>query len=337
VTDTYRAAFYRNVLDPKEAIPIRIQSGDDVGGIDFTMSPRVLAAIHGRIMDTSAGTFPIAADVTVQSWSPDGKLNSYSARSYYNADKGTFDIPDLSPGPYTIAVARTGSPASRGSTSVTLGNTDLNGVLVQISPPFSISGHVTFDNPATANAIFELRPVAGIADRITGTASRDGVLKIDNVPSGDYWLVCTSPTHFIQTAQYGTEDVLNHPLHFAGTETATLNIALSSKGAEVRGVARSENGPSVGSTAVLVPNRLRERADLYKTTTTDQNGGFTITNVPPGDYTVFVWETIEQYTWFDPDLLARLEALPGLGKSIHISESSLESIDLRTIAAGDHR
>jgi hypothetical protein len=59
--------------------------------------------------------------------------------------------------------------------------------------------------------------------------------------------------------------------------------------------------------------------------------------VPPGDYTVFVWEAIEQYTWFDQDLLARLEALPWLGKSIHISEASPESLDLRTIAAGDPR
>ena len=88
--------------------------------------------------------------------------------------------------------------------------------------------------------------------------------------------------------------------------------------------------------AVLVP-RLRERADRYKTTTTDQNGEFTIMNVPPGDYTVFVFEAIEQYLWFDRDLLARLESSAGSGSSIHISESSVQSIDVRVIPVGDQR
>jgi hypothetical protein len=337
VTETYRKEFYRSAVNLKDAIPVRIQSGDDLGGIDFTMSPLSLSAIHGRIVDTSVGTFPAAAEVTIQTRSPDDKFNTYSARSYFNAEKGTFDIPNLTPGIYTIAVARTGaSPASRGSTSVTLGNTDLAGVLVQINPPFSISGRVVYDSPATANATFELRSVAGVLDRISGTASRDGSLKIENVPPGDYWLVCTSPSLFVQTALYGMEDVWSHPLHFTGAATDTLNIALGSKGAEVRGIAHdSEKRPTKAGIAVLVPNRLRERADLYKTTTTDQNGGFAIVNVPPGDYTLFVWEAIEQYRWFDPALLARLEALTGSSKAIHVTGSFIETIDIQAIVAGD--
>jgi 5-hydroxyisourate hydrolase-like protein (transthyretin family) len=336
VTEAYRVEFYRNAVDFRDATPVRIQSGDVLDGIDFTVNPQVFAAIHGRIIDASGGTFTTAAEVTVQTWSPDGKSYTYSARSYYNADRGTFDIPDLAPGNYTITVARS-TPATRGSTSVTLRDIDLNGVLVQMSPPVPISGRVTFD-PGTANATFELRPVAGNADRITGTASRDGSLKIDNVPLGDYWLICTSPTLFIQSAQYGTEDVLNHPLHFTGNGTTMLEIAISSKGGQVRGFAHDNgNAPSKGSVVVLVPNRLRERADLYETTTTDQTGGFTISNVQPGDYTVFAWEAIEQYAWFDPDLLARLESVPGTGQPIHVSESSVQSIDLRVIPTGDQR
>jgi hypothetical protein len=167
--------------------------------------------------------------------------------------------------------------------------------------------------------------------------ARDGVLKIDNVPPGDYWLVCTSPTFFIQSAQYGTDDMLDHPLHFTGRGAATLDITLSSKGAEVGGIAHGESGPTIGGTAVLVPNRLRERSDLYKTTTTDQTGRFAMTNVPPGDYTIFVWEAIEQYDWFNPDVLARMEELPGLGKSVHVSDASPEPVDVRSIAAGAKR
>lgn len=336
VTETYSAAFYPNAVDLRDAAPVRIQSGDVLNGIDFTMSPQVFAAIHGRVIDTS-NTFPAVSDVTIQTWSPDGKSNTYSARSYYNADRGTFDIPDLAPGNYTITAART-TPAARGSASVILGSADLNGVLVQISPPLSISGRVTVDNLETGTATFELRPVARNADRITATASRDGVLKVDNVPLGDYWLICTSPTLFIHDAKYGTEDVLSHPLRFTGNGTSMLEIALSSKGAQVRGVARDNEGiPAKGSVAVLVPRQLRERVDLYKTTTTDQNGAFTLTNVSPGDYTLFVWEAIEQYTWFDQDFISRLDSSPGNGQPVQVSESSVQSLELRVISAGDKR
>ena len=82
LTETYKAEFYRNVADLKDATPVRIQSGDVVDGIDFTMSPQVFAAIHGRIIDDSGGTFTAAVDVTVQTWSPDGQSNTYFLRSY---------------------------------------------------------------------------------------------------------------------------------------------------------------------------------------------------------------------------------------------------------------
>jgi Carboxypeptidase regulatory-like domain len=343
VTETYRAAFYRNAVDLRDAMPVRVQPGDDLGGMDFTMSPQTAFAIHGRVTDSSAGQFPAAAEITVLTQGVDEKFNTFSARSYYNATNGTFDIPNLSPGSYTIRATvnptATTQPSS-GSATITVGATDVTGVLIQIqsSLSLSISGHATVDNATTTNAAFELRSIAGVTDRTLGTTSRDGTLKFDNVPPGDYWLVCITPTLFIQTAMYGTEDVLNRPIHFTGAETATLNIALSSKGAEVRGIAHDGSArPSTGGVAVLVPNRLRERADLYKNTTTDQNGGFTFTNVPPGDYTIFVWEVIEQYAWFDQSLLSRLEAISGNGKVIRVSESSGETLTVRTIGAGEPR
>ena len=39
----------------------------------------------------------------------------------------------------------------------------------------------------------------------------------------------------------------------------------------------------------------------------------------PGDYKLFAWEGLENYGYFDPDVMRRAEAL---GKPVHVGESS---------------
>ena len=79
---------------------------------------------------------------------------------------------------------------------------------------------------------------------------------------------------------------------------------------------------------MLVPEAHRERSELFRTASTDQNGRFTIPGVPPGDYKVFAWESIESYGYFDPELLRRDDAK---GQRIKIQESDKQTADLRLI------
>jgi len=79
---------------------------------------------------------------------------------------------------------------------------------------------------------------------------------------------------------------------------------------------------------VLIPDQGRDRPELYKSTTTDQNGNFEIRGIAPGGYKAFAWETLEPNSYFDRDVLSQYEQL---GKPIRIQESSKESIDLKVI------
>jgi hypothetical protein len=88
--------------------------------------------------------------------------------------------------------------------------------------------------------------------------------------------------------------------------------------------------PVRGIQAVLVPEQARNRQDLYKTATTDQEGRFTFRGVTPGDYRVFAWEDIEPFAYFDPAVVMQYEAA---GKLIHVRESSEESAEVKLIPA----
>jgi hypothetical protein len=85
-----------------------------------------------------------------------------------------------------------------------------------------------------------------------------------------------------------------------------------------------------GVRVVLVPDRARQRVDLYRAVVTDSNGRFLMASLAPGDYKLLAWESIKEFAWFDPDVLARFESR---GRNVHITESSNETIDLRVIPA----
>jgi hypothetical protein len=111
-----------------------------------------------------------------------------------------------------------------------------------------------------------------------------------------------------------------------------MDVALSARSAQAGGLLRDETLQPVPFTpVVLVPDRLRDRLDLYKMARTDQNGRFTFASVAPGDYKVFAWEAIDQNSWFDPDVLRQFEQK---GTPVKLVESSRESVDLKLIPAG---
>jgi protocatechuate 3,4-dioxygenase beta subunit len=85
---------------------------------------------------------------------------------------------------------------------------------------------------------------------------------------------------------------------------------------------------------VLVPERARQRTELYQVAFTDENGRFTFSGIAPGDYKVFSWDGLEDYGWFDPELLGQSEAR---GRSVHVTETSTETVEVTAIPAGGTR
>ena len=116
---------------------------------------------------------------------------------------------------------------------------------------------------------------------------------------------------------------------FSASDSGSLEVVLRVRGGEVNGTVAGDNPNRIqGSIAVLVPDRQRDRFDLYKSATVDANGYFALRGIAPGDYHVFVWEAIDPYAYFDPSFLRQYD---GRGTQIHVAESTKESITVRAI------
>jgi hypothetical protein len=83
-----------------------------------------------------------------------------------------------------------------------------------------------------------------------------------------------------------------------------------------------------GIQAVLVPERNRDRVELFKAISTDTSGRFTLRGIPSGDYKVFAWDGLEPWGFFDPEVLKRSELK---GTAVRIEEGSKLQVEVRAI------
>jgi len=336
--------FYPNAGDTSAATVLEIKPGVETEGMNFTLKPQTLYRIRGRAIDPRTGKSPDRAQVAVSSPSLTGSAGRF--QGLYDAATGTVEVRDLTPGTYTVIVTPQPDPASlRGgvlpsrdtaTATIPVTNADVENIVWTVAPPFAIKGRITVDGAAPAAAPVlrvSLRPDIPGAVPQAEPPDSSGTITITNITPGDYRVQFTPPAPlYIKEIRLGGEDVLGKLLHFTGSDPGMMEVVLSSKGAQVTGSLTDDRlQPVPTSQVILVPDRLRDRVDLYKMARTDANGRFTFSNIPPGDYKVFAWETLDNYAWFDPDVLRQSEQK---GKSVRLQESSRETVDVKIIPAG---
>jgi hypothetical protein len=363
-------AFYPGVLEIANAQPIDLQPSADLQAIDVTLTTKPKTySIRGKVVDSKTGQPPKSANVGLATQTP-GINRNISIDSMdvpnqnYNAATGTFEIRDLMPGIYTVvAVVRdlpiasaVRAPQSSAMLSAAIHTSDVEGLVISVAPAATIAGRLRVDGqlpqgmtvdrmrvtlfPTGPDSAARLR-LPGVSGINNGQVAADGTFRLDNVTPGDYRLEVNSLTRsfasigYVREARFEGLDVLNNPLRFSGSVSGGLDIVAAIGGGQLTGTVtdvRSQPVPSIR--IVLVPDRTRFRPELYRTVTSDPAGRFSFAAVAPGDYEVFAWEAMEEFGWFDPDVLSRFA---NRGRSVHVTDTSSEAVDVRLIPADGAR
>jgi hypothetical protein len=135
--------------------------------------------------------------------------------------------------------------------------------------------------------------------------------------------------YYVKDVRLGSDDILGQTISIRGPMAATLEVVVSLNPGTIEGTVVDAQFKAVpGVQVVLIPDRLRDRLDLYKTATTDSSGKFGIGSIPPGDYRIYSWEELDAYSYFDPAVVREFEVQ---GKTIHVSELSKENVEVRMI------
>jgi hypothetical protein len=141
-----------------------------------------------------------------------------------------------------------------------------------------------------------------------------------------------SAKYFVKSVRVGSVESPDATLDLRRTGDSPVTITLSDKGAAIKGRIKTESPDRAGTTVTLIPDVTdAERRELQATeSTADQNGVFSIENIPPGDYRLFAWEYLPEDEWKDADFWS---AIKDQGVGVKLMESEKKSIELPLISA----
>jgi len=342
---TYQTTYYPGTRDRGQAQPIQLHGGDDFPA-NFSLTPSPSLTIRGTVVNLPAGS---SAAITLQSQDFTLMLNGAEMHK-----DGSFEIRDVSPGAYTIlATVDNVAVPMMVRQSVQLTSTNIEGLRLAPQSGGAIRGHLRIEanlnaKPDPAQIFLMLRSSDGddemigafnLGDGFSTVAhvNPDGSFEWKNVPPGHYLLqiseVSAVPDWFLKSLTAGGRDVSESSFSVSGG-TTNVDLIASANGASTDGVATNQKGEAVSDVAVVaVPEaRYRSHPDRYRKALTDQSGRFTLRGLPPGDYTLYAWESVEGEAYYNSEFLKTYE---GLGTPLHVNEGERKSVHIRVVPAAE--
>jgi 5-hydroxyisourate hydrolase-like protein (transthyretin family) len=335
--DPYTFTYFPGTTDLSRATAVDVKAGAEIP-MDFIVSRTQLFKISGRIVGADTGVPQAAAQppgISLGFLRPEGGSGFIMMSQTYDPVTGDFTLRNVVPGSYALQV-NAGATTARAAVEVINADVNVNLILgggVNITGKAQIAGGAAI--PAQAN--IRLKPILkGVSHWVGGVpaapiAVADGVFRLDRVLPGEYQATVTAPGHYVKELRFDNVDVLNSPFEISEGRSGapTFDVVLSSNVAQIDGMISDATGqPLPGVQAVLVPDRNRDRADLFKAAATDQSGRFSMKDIAPGDYKLFSWENLENFGYFEPDFIRKYELQ---GKPVRVEEGAKLNVDTKVI------
>jgi len=341
VPTAYQTTYYPGARDRSQAAPIQLHAGDDFP-VNFSLTPSPSLTIKG-----SVANLPSGATAAIMLQSKDFNLVLNGAEMHKD---GSFEIRDVAPGAYTIvATVENGAAPMMARQSLQL-TESVDGVRLAPQVGATIRGHLRMEannaaRPDPGQMFLLLRSsdeddsysTVGVEASAMAQVHTDGSFEWKDIPPGNYSVQIsgssTMPDWFLKSAAANGRDVTASGFSVNGG-AATLDVLVSGNGASVQGIAaNAKDEPVADAVVVAVPEmRFRGHFDRYQKVVTDQSGHFRLRGLPPGEYTVFAWESVDGEAYYNPEFLKSYE---GQGRTTRVSEGEHASLQLKTIPEAD--
>jgi len=326
--------FYGGAVSADQALPVQLAVGDDHGGVDITIVFARTAAVTGTVI-IPAGVSASAVTITLFPRDLAATTRLGGVPSTRPAEDGTFRIPSVNPGRYTLDVrvgfapAREGGPPPPklwGDTPIDVTGDDVAGVSVALRPLLHATGKVVFDGTAAAPDLSKVQVELGGGMLAVVTAARlglvpavapagpriaaDGTFDIE-ASAGQFTYIVGSlpPGVSVRSAMVEGHDVLDLPFTVAPDASVIPSavITLTDRHTSLAGsVQASAAHPASDYVILLFPAdpALRRAARRVKTARAGTDGRYRFVDLPGGDYLIaaladFLPEDLDDPTFLD--------------------------------------
>ena len=349
----YALTFYPGAPDQDAAQRLTVGAAQTLSGIDISLLATRLSTVSGFAMDLQGR--PLTAG-DVSAFRRGGNITRFGAGGPIRPD-GTFTISGLAAGEYAVRATLPPAPGTAPGppqwalAMVTVNGDDLAGVRLAPIAPATVSGRVSFDDAASAQA---LKPSAMSVvmqplnpdDALLGIGTTPGPsplrddftfeLKTTPGPVGlrivaqaaggaTPWQLKTIRVNGVDVTDTGI-DVGSQGVNGIEIEMTNRLQQLSGTVADARGVTATDY-----AVAIFSQDRTRWTAPLNRHLAVGRpsnDGTFRISTLPPGDYYAIALDRIDGSEALDPE---SLEGMARLATTFSLSAGDTRTLDLKLV------
>ena len=332
----YAKLYYPGTADGTKAGPITIKAGEEVSSIDILMRKVLVHQVRGNVYNQITHKPGVGVMVILLPKSSSREWDYAAPTTVQKAD-GSFVMREVLPGSYTLtSFWFEDSIGYVNRQAVDVGNADVEGIAMTITPGSNISGRILWEGrPALEKDELTVSPQpvdVPFGVRGQSRVSGDNSFTLKGLGEGTYRAEVTgmSKDCYIKDMHYGESSVLKEEFTVTRGEAGALEILVSCRGARVQGTVMDADGlPLAGVSVVLVPElSQRDNYQKYKTQSTDQYGHFDLHGIAPGDYKLFSWVEVEPDAWQDAEFLKQFEEK---GQSITLQDGDHSTVKVTAI------
>ena len=307
--ERYDRVFFPSIREEDAAPTVLVRSASELSRIDIRVptTPVKGVTISGQVTGDASETDLRVSAVRVVPRNRRALLIGDGADDFgnqaANTTEGRFEIRNVPDGEFNLLLlVRTGGRTRTVSVPVDVQGRSIENLTAALDPVFDLRGRVILDGFASGEAIskgsLQLVPVDEVpgVETFSISTDEDGAFTVSGIPAGKYGLRFNSsfraPDTYIADLKRGETSVFDSGLTIAGPLKEPLEVILKSGGGIVSGVVSDSSRlrPFAYARVVLVPEKARrQNFALYKQTLSTENGTFTFTGVPPGEYKLFAW------------------------------------------------
>jgi hypothetical protein len=338
----YVPMYYPGVPDLGHAAPIVVRAGDEFSSAEITLQTTHTVTLRGHMVSAMNGGGGVDGQVFLLPQNATSTGNDAVSHALASDSQGAFELLNVPPGAYFL-YALHGPERARQPIGVV--DTDIEGIVLTLTPGVEIRGRLRIEGKLDSTStsfriVLAPQNTRGFYGSVpTDSVKADGAFLLKGAYDNEYEInVSGLPENwFLKSARLDGVDALTAGVTIDTKQApGLLDILVSPNGATLDGVVSKDQQPFQGATVALVPDPPhRGETRLFKSTSTDQLGHFHLQGIPPGDYKLFAWESIESGAYTNSEFLQPYEIH---GESVHITEGSHTTLNPELIpkADGDH-
>jgi hypothetical protein len=345
----YMPTYYPGVTGSTEARRLTVSVGQQLEGIDFALIPGRAAKVSGTAMDSQGRPF---ARVGMSEEVRGLDFGSFGGGPSANvAGDGTFSIPNVPPGEYTISASRRpgdplGPPEVAIATIVVDGN-DIDNLTLVGSSGGTVSGRIIVEGetPPKMSTItvavrepLRIQPspvVLGLGRDSQPVVREDGTFVAENVFGKARFRVTLPEAWMLKTILHDGRDISDAPIELGSRQSITdVQIVITDRVTRVSGRLEDEKRAPIRDATVVVfdadAEKWFETSRRVRAVRPDQDGRWEVKGLPAGEYLAAAFDYVEDGAWNDPEYLERLKRD---AEKVSLAEGGSQTVPLKLMTA----